>query len=142
MDASPVGVAKALRLAESRGVELTARVEDLNDWTIPPSAWEGIVSIFCHLPPALRGRVHAGVVEGLVPGGIFVLESYAVRQLEFGTGGPSSADMLLTPELAREELSGLEFLHLEELERDVQEGTFHQGRSAVVQVVARKPVTP
>jgi len=139
VDASPVGVAKALRLAESRGVELTALVKDLNDWTIPPAAWEGIVSIFCHLPPALRRRVHAGVVEGLVPGGIFVLESYAVRQLEFGTGGPSSAAMLLTPELVREELRGLEYLHLEELERDVQEGTFHRGRSAVVQVVARKP---
>ncbi len=139
VDASPVGVAKARRLADMRGVSLTALVADLNEWTVPPAAWEGIVSIFCHLPPELRRGVHAEVVEGLVPGGVFVLEAYAVRQLGYGTGGPASADLLLTPDLVRAELVGLEILRAEELERNVQEGHLHRGRSAVVQVIARKP---
>jgi hypothetical protein len=39
----------------------------------------------------------------------------------------------------RQELEGLEFKHAAELERDIQEGRFHQGHSAVVQVLAVKP---
>ena len=40
----------------------------------------------------------------------------------------------------REELEGLELVRASELDRDVQEGGGHQGISAVVQVVARKPL--
>jgi hypothetical protein len=39
----------------------------------------------------------------------------------------------------REELAGLNFEHAVECERDVIEGTFHTGRGAVVQILARKP---
>jgi|GEM_PF-2111116 len=38
----------------------------------------------------------------------------------------------------QQELKGLEFKHAVELDRDIQEGLFHRGRSAVVQVVAVK----
>jgi SAM-dependent methyltransferase len=139
MDASPVGLAKARRLAALRGVPLTTVVADLADYLIAPGAWEGIVSIFCHLPPPLRRRVHEQVVRGLVPGGLFVLEAYSVRQLGFGTGGPASVELLLTLDRLREELRGLELLHALEIEREVHEGTLHGGMSAVVQVVGRKP---
>ena len=53
--------------------------------------------------------------------------------------GPASVDFLVTLEDLTRELAGLEFLHAAELERDVHEGSFHTGRAAVVQVVARKP---
>jgi len=139
VDASPVGLAKAGRLAAARGVKLTTVLADLAEYVITPGAWEGIVSIFCHLPPPLRRRVHEQVVRGLAPGGIYVLEGYSVRQLEFGTGGPQNADLLLTLDAVRGELAGLEFLHAVELEREVHEGTLHNGPSAVVQVIARKP---
>lgn len=139
VDASPVGLAKAGRLAAARGVKLTTVLADLAEYVITPGAWEGIVSIFCHLPPALRRQVHEQVVRGLAPGGMYVLEGYSVRQLEFGTGGPQSAELLLTLDAVRGELSGLEFLHAVELEREVHEGTLHNGPSAVVQVIARKP---
>jgi hypothetical protein len=39
----------------------------------------------------------------------------------------------------QQELDGLQFNHATELERDIQEGQFHQGHSAVVQVLAIKP---
>jgi hypothetical protein len=38
----------------------------------------------------------------------------------------------------RVELRRLEFLHAQELERDVNEGAFHRVPDAVVQVIARK----
>lgn len=38
----------------------------------------------------------------------------------------------------REELTGLHFQHLQELERDVVEGEFHTGRASVVQLIAER----
>ncbi|MBI2407664.1 MAG: class I SAM-dependent methyltransferase [Gemmatimonadetes bacterium] len=139
VDSSTVGLAKARALAAQRGVTIETVEADLAVFDIAPAAWDGIVSIFCHLPPALRRRVHAQAVQGLVPGGVFVLEAYTPAQLALGTGGPSDAEMMPTLAVLRDELAGLEFVHALEMERDVQEGAYHRGRSAVVQVIARRP---
>jgi SAM-dependent methyltransferase len=139
VDASSVGLAKAQRLAAARGVHITTVVADLADYAIAADSWEGIVSVFCHLPPALRQRVHRQVVRGLSPGGLFVLEAYSVRQLLHGTGGPASAELLPTLGALRTELAGLELLHAVEIEREIHEGVHHDGLSAVVQVIARRP---
>jgi SAM-dependent methyltransferase len=139
VDASSVGLAKAQRLAAARGVHITTVVADLADYAIAADSWEGIVSVFCHLPPALRQRVHRQVVLGLSPGGLFVLEAYSVRQLLHGTGGPASAELLPTLGALRTELAGLELLHAVEIEREIHEGVHHDGLSAVVQVIARRP---
>jgi len=139
VDASSVGLDKARRLATERGVVIDAVCADLADFEVNPSSWEGVVSIFCHLPPPLRRRVYAQVVHGLVPGGVLVLEAYTPRQLLHGTGGPSVAELMPTLEALREELAGLEFLHAVETEREIHEGALHNGTSAVVQVIARRP---
>ena len=39
----------------------------------------------------------------------------------------------------RQELKGLNLEHAREVERDIREGSYHNGRSAVVQILARKP---
>jgi SAM-dependent methyltransferase len=140
VDASRVGLEKAQRLAEERGVALQTQVADLADFHIAPEAWDAVVSIFCHLPPDLRRRVHREVVQGLRPGGLVLLEAYTPAQLGRGTGGPPVAERLYTAELLREDFAGLELPVLRELERDVVEGRLHTGRGSVVQLVARKPV--
>ena len=139
VDASGVGMAKAEALAAERGVRLTAVVADLADFTIADGAWSGIVSVFVHLSAPLRAHVYAAVAAGLRPGGVFVLEAYTPRQLALGTGGPKSAELLVTLDALRRELAGLEFEIGREIEREVTEGKYHGGRAAVVQVLARKP---
>ncbi len=142
VDQSAVGLAKAARLAAERNVPLTAVVGDLADYAIAPAAWAGIVSVFAHLPPTVRRAVHARVVAGLQPGGIFILEAYTPAQLAFGTGGPREAGLCMTLAGLRDELTGLELIVARECERDVVEGTAHTGRGAVVQVVGRRPTGP
>ncbi|WP_019612182.1 cyclopropane-fatty-acyl-phospholipid synthase family protein [Thioalkalivibrio sp. AKL7] len=139
VDSSAVGLQKAQRLAEDRGVQIETLVADLADYAIEPDSWDLIVSIFCHLPPDVRRRLHAEVVAGLRPGGVFILEAYTPAQLEWGTGGPPTAELMMTREVLTEELEGLEFEEAVERERDVIEGRFHTGRGAVVQVLAHKP---
>lgn len=139
VDHSAVGLAKARALAARSAVPLTTVVADLAAYAIPPAAWTGIVAIFMHLPPDLRARVLAQAAAGLRPGGVFILECYTPAQLAFNTGGPREVALLPTLAGLRTELPGLEFLHGEELERDIREGDGHTGRGAVVQLVARRP---
>jgi SAM-dependent methyltransferase len=139
VDASAVGLAKAQRLAAERGVTLQTQVSDLGDYHLQPGAWDAVVSIFCHLPPALRPRVYREVVAALRPGGHVLLEAYTPAQLRHGTGGPPVAELLYTAAQLREDFAGLELERLQELERNVVEGRLHTGRAAVVQLVGRKP---
>jgi SAM-dependent methyltransferase len=139
MDQSGVGMAKAAALAASRHVALTTAVGDLADFDLGSGQWDNIVSIFGHLPGALRRNVHRRVVEALRPGGIFLIEAFTPDQLATdGTGGPADPDMLLTIDKLAAELTGLEVLLAREVVRPVNEGDYHQGDCAVVQFIARK----
>jgi len=139
VDASVVGLAKAERLARERGVHIVTEVANLDGYRIDPGAWDLIVSVFCHLPAPVRRALHREVVAGLRPGGHFVVEAYTPAQLALGTGGPPDAALAMTLAELREELDGLHFEQAREFEREVHEGSLHNGRSAVVQLVARKP---
>jgi SAM-dependent methyltransferase len=139
VDASPVGLEKAGRLARDRGVSVRWICADLADFAIAPGHWAGIVSIFAHLPPDLRRRVHAGVVTGLRPGGALLLEAYTPMQLAYGSGGPPAAEMMMDLDTIETELAGLRFEIARECEREVLEGKYHTGLGHVAQVVARRP---
>ena len=138
LDQSTVGLDKARRLADERGVRIETVVANLDGYRMEPARWDGIVSIWCHLPAALRAAVHAQVVDGLKVGGVFLLEAYTPEQLKHGTGGPKDVALLPTLAELRRELAGLEFEHAVELERVIHEGQGHDGLSAVVQIVARR----
>jgi hypothetical protein len=139
VDLSSVGLEKAQRLAGAQGVEITTIPVNLSEFDIGTDRWDTTISIFCHLPPDLRRIVHQHCSEGLRPGGVMLHEAFTPRPLGLGTGGPGSVEMMMDAETLRTELSPLEFLHLWEGERDIHEGAFHNGKSAVVQVLARKP---
>jgi SAM-dependent methyltransferase len=140
VDSSAVGLDKARQLAEQHGVGIETVVADLGDFDLGVLRWDGIVSIWCHTPPILRARLHRSVVAALRPGGVLLLESYTPGQLAYKTGGPPSAELLMTLAAVREELAGLDFLTAEEKLREVHEGRYHDGMSAVLQVVARKKI--
>lgn len=138
VDSSGVGLQKAQELARERGVHLTTCVADLADYQLQPASLDVVISVFCHLPPALRRQVHRRVVAALRPGGVFLLEAYTPRQLQHGTGGPPVVELLMELSELREELRGLNLIHAIEREREIYEGRLHTGTGAVVQVIAIK----
>lgn len=139
VDASAVGLAKARQLAEERQVSIETQVVDLAEFSIPSDSFDAIVAIFCHLPPALRARVHRQAVQGLRPGGVLVLEGYALGQLGRGTGGPQFAELLFDLTTIQQELDGLRWELAVEKEREVVEGSFHTGLGQVIQLLGIKP---
>ncbi len=139
VDASAVGLNKTNRLANECGVSIKTIVADLEEYEIESEQWDAIVSIFCHLSIPVRRILHKKVVRGLRPGGVFILEAYTPDQIELGTGGPRTKDLLMNLDALKSELNGLVFDHAQEIKREIIEGTLHTGMSAVVQVVASKP---
>ena len=70
-----------------------------------------------------------------------LLEAYSPEQLEFKTGGPPVAEMMMTLEDLENEFQDLQFEHKQSLIRDFVEGKHHTGKGAVVQIIARNPVS-
>ncbi len=138
VDQSSVGLAKAQKLAQEKGVEITTIQSNLADFEIVPDAWEGIISIFCHLPSSLRKQLYPRIYQGLKSGGVFILEGFAPEQLQYTTGGPKDLDLLPALITLREELSSFAYLTSHSLERHLNEGIYHQGKAALIQVLAKK----
>ena len=142
VDQSAVGLEKAARLAAERGVKIATIVADLDDWNLaaaaPPGGWDAIVSIWCHLPAAIRPGLHRRIVDALNPGGLFVMEAYRPEQLQYGTGGPPTVDLLPTLAELRRDFAGMNLRIARAPERAVHEGKGHDGPSAVVQLLAVK----
>jgi len=141
VDQSDVGLAKAQALARQKGVAIRTEVADLQDFRPPGNHYGCVISISAHLPSSIRRRLYPLVEHALKPGGILILEAYSEAQLARDTGGPRDLDMLMTTDKVRAGFPGLEPLLLQELERDVREGTGHTGLASVVQFVGRKRVS-
>jgi cyclopropane fatty-acyl-phospholipid synthase-like methyltransferase len=139
VDGSAVGLAKAQALADLRRVSIRTQVADLADFHPEPGHYGTVVSIFAHLPSALRERLYPLLEWSLKPGGLLLLEAYTPAQRAYDSGGPREEDLLMNSEKISAEFPGLEPVLLRELEREVMEGDFHFGRSAVVQYLGRKP---
>jgi SAM-dependent methyltransferase len=138
IDQSEVGLAKATQLAEQQGVKIETIVAALSEFMIEPNAWQGIVSIFCHLPSSLWEQVHRDAITGLTSGGLWILESYTPRQLELGMGGPNDSDMLVSLKTVKSKLVGLDWKIAQEVDREVTEGAHRSGMAAVVQVLGER----
>jgi SAM-dependent methyltransferase len=138
VDASCVGLAKARELAGARGVTITTKHADLTDFEMGEHLWDGIVSIFCHVPKEVREQLHHSVGRALRPGGVFILEAYTPDQPHNNTGGPPAtmSDRLVTEVLLKSELVSCNVIICRELTREIHEGMLHNGHSAVVQCLA------
>ena len=139
-DFSPPAVEKARRLAAKRGVKARHEVAGVYEWSWPQAAFDVVAAIFVQFAdPAMREFMFARMARALKPGGLLLLEGYTPKQLEYRTGGPSRLENLYTAPMLREAFRDLEILELREYEDELEEGERHAGRSALVDLVARKP---
>lgn len=138
-DFSPVAVAKARALAARSGVAVNYQVTDCDGWSWEPDAYDYVVAIFVQFAdPELRARLFANIARTLKPGGYLVLQGYTPRQLDYRTGGPSILEHLYTPAMLREAFAGLRIVELRDYEDELDEGTRHIGKSALIGLVAQR----
>ncbi|WP_432454878.1 class I SAM-dependent methyltransferase [Agarivorans sp. QJM3NY_29] len=135
VDISNVAIEKLERLAKENNVVIETICADLAIFDLGESKWDGIVSIYCHLPPTLRQDLYSRIELAIKPSGVFLLEGYRPEQLVYKTGGPPVASMMISKETLIKELPNFSFHHLEALDRVVNEGINHHGIGAVIQAI-------
>jgi cyclopropane fatty-acyl-phospholipid synthase-like methyltransferase len=138
VEISPVGLHKAQRLATSRHVAVDFVLADVLQWQAP-AAFDVVAAIFVQfVGPAERPLLFERIKAAVKPGGLLLLQGYTPQQIEYRTGGPSAVENLYTADLLRAEFADWEMLELREHEDVLAEGAGHKGRSALIDLVARK----
>ncbi len=139
---SAVALEKAARLARARHVAVDFVRTDIFNWDWPNEAFDAVVGIFIQFAgPDEQPRQLAGMKRAVRPGGLLFLQGYTPKQLEYGTGGPSAVENLYTEALLRDVFCDWEMVLLREHDDLIEEGKAHSGRSALIDLVARKPAT-
>lgn len=138
VEISPVGLHKAQRLAASRHVAVNFVLADVLQWRASLQ-FDVVVAIFVQfVGPEGRAVLFERIRSAVKPGGLLLMQGYTPKQLEYGTGGPSAVGNLYTTELLEKEFSDWEMLELREYEDELAEGAGHKGRSALIDLVAKK----
>lgn len=138
-DASDIALAKAKQFAKDNQVEVEYSFSDTDSFTWQTNSYDAVIGIFIQFAdPEMRARIFSQTHQALKPGGIFILQGYTPKQLEYKTGGPSLIEHLYTEEMIRELAEEFEILDLQCYEKELSEGARHTGMSALLGMVARK----
>ena len=138
IDQSEIGLNKARHLAAEKSVVIQTLCEDLVSWEWPVNTYDAIVSIFVHFGPTERPTVHKSIVNALKVGGWLMMQSFHKDQINRNSGGPKNVEMLYTVDMLARDFSGLRIEELEEAETDLDEGVYHHGTAAVINLLGQK----
>lgn len=140
-DASNIALAKANQFAKDNQVSVQYPFSDTDSYAWPANTYDAVIAIFIQFADAaMRERIFQKTYETLKPGGLFVLQGYTPKQLEYKTGGPSLIEHLYTEELIRGLTKDFNVLELYSYEKVLSEGPRHTGMSALLGLVAQKGV--
>jgi 2-polyprenyl-3-methyl-5-hydroxy-6-metoxy-1,4-benzoquinol methylase len=138
-DASDIALAKALQFAQENQVVVEYSFSDTDSFAWHANTYDSVVGIFIQFAdPAMRSRIFKQVYGTLKPGGIFILQGYTPKQLEYKTGGPSLIEHLYTEGMIRDLVKDFQVLDLCCYEKELSEGARHSGMSALLGLVAKK----
>lgn len=132
-DYSSIGLQKAQNRAKEENIEISTQCLDLNDVVWQANQFQNIFCVFGHFPSQLRQKTLFGIRASLKNNGWFVGEVYSKEQLNYGTGGPSSSDMLYDINDFLNVFGKDNFYHFFVGEVERHEGKFHTGKCHVIQ---------
>ena len=140
-DLSEVALKKANALATEQAAHVQFTLASSDTWDWLPNQYDAVVGIFIQFAdPVMRTRLFAQMASSLRPGGVLIVQGYTPKQLEYKTGGPSILEHLYTEDMIRALIGDLEPIDLCLYEKELSEGPKHTGMSALLGLVARKPV--
>lgn len=136
VDFSDVALAAARALAAASGVEVEWIEADAVAWTPPARAFDLVTVMYLQLPGAERRAALAHAAAAVRPGGTLLVVGHDLMNLTEGTGGPTQADVLFTPDDVIAEIGDLVIEKAVRVRRAV-EGAGREAIDALVR--ARRP---
>lgn len=142
VDFSSVACAKAKALADRAGVPLDVHCADLHTWDWATDHYDAVVSVYLHFMPDDRLTLHRKMQNALTEGGWLIIELFHPLQLNYQSGGPKVAEMLLTPADLASDFPELHWRLLTEGKALLAEGPGHSGPAHVTHGAGQKLSTP
>jgi SAM-dependent methyltransferase len=119
VDFSAVGLDKARRAADDRGVAVSWVHADARDYQAEPGSFQLVLVAYLQLREAELQQVLRRAVTALAPGGVLLLIGHDVENLTEGAGGPQDPAVLHTPESITGSLGDLTVLRAGKVRRPV-----------------------
>ena len=143
-DICEVAISRAMKLAEESNSDIN--FVECNILTDPWSTkcdenlFDWVVGIFIQFTNAEERKKLFSFMKAMTkPNGRILLLGYTPKQLEYKTGGPSAIENLYTKELLEAAFQDWDVEELDEYEKELSEGSGHNGISALIGMIARKP---
>ncbi|HET8980808.1 MAG TPA: class I SAM-dependent methyltransferase [Solirubrobacteraceae bacterium] len=136
VDFSAAGLAKAQRLAESRGVHAEWVRADLVEYRPPHRAFELVIVFYLQIAAPERSPIVAAAAQAVAAGGTFLLVAHDSHNIAEGYGGPQEPAVLYTAEDVVDDLSGSE-LTIERAERVRRPVATPQGERIALDALVR-----
>ena len=137
-DNSAVAHHKAKALAKSQNVKVDYKLEDFFDINWSETQYDNVVGIcFQFIPPNLIDDVLIGLRSATKTGGILFIHCYTPDQISYGTGGPKDLSLMYTKDTFIRSFQQSEIVKLEEYEATIHEGAGHNGKSAMIDFIAK-----
>jgi len=138
VDYSEIGLAEARRRSARQRVAVDWILADLTGWLPPAHAFDLVCVLYLQIPAGERHVVLERAAGALAPGGTMLVLGHDLSNLTEGHGGPTSADVLYTPDDLVADLAGLTVERAERVIRPVEdEDGLHEAIDALVR--ARRP---
>ncbi|CAM4320195.1 bifunctional 2-polyprenyl-6-hydroxyphenol methylase/3-demethylubiquinol 3-O-methyltransferase UbiG [Zobellia nedashkovskayae] len=142
-DISIEGKNKALKLAEENKVSIDYQVGLLPNLNYGDEEFDAIALIYAHFPPNIRTAYHKILDKKLKKGGIIILEAFGKNNLEYQKknpkiGGPKDLDSLFSTDELKSDFGNYEVLESVEMEIELNEGLYHNGKGSVTRFVGLK----
>ncbi|GGB72820.1 class I SAM-dependent methyltransferase [Henriciella pelagia] len=142
VDMSDLGLAKTEALAECHGVKVRTVEANLFEWDWPEAGFDIVASMFAHMPPHARPKLHALYARTLKPGGLLFMEGFSPEQIayqeRYQSGGPADVEMLYAAGMIQADFETLESLAFWTGVETLSEGKYHTGPAALLRAVFRK----
>ena len=117
VDFSDIGLQKARRLAEARGVEVDWIEANLRGYQPERAAFDLVVLVYIHLPGDERRAVVRRAADAVAAGGTLLVIGHDRTNLQEGYGGPQDPTILFSPDDVTDDLAGIDELRVVRADR-------------------------
>ena len=137
-DSSIVAQQKAKVLADSQNVKVNFRLENFFDIDWSKKQYDNIIGICLQfIPPELIEEAFMGLRSATKKGGTILIHGYTPEQIHYGTGGPKDVSLMYTEATFTHSFTNSEIHLLEKYVAVISEGPGHNGKSAMIDFVAK-----
>lgn len=142
-DISTEGKNKAQQLATANNVAVDYQIGELAQLNYRAEQFDVIALIYAHFPATIKSEYHKLLNQYLRKGGTVIFEAFSKKHIEYRVknekvGGPKDLESLFSMEELQSDFKNYEILELAEMEIELSEGLYHNGKGSVIRFTGRK----